>query len=78
MAERLWVCHKCELIGSGMEAARHADATDHAIEPLPDEVSAAVRMEQGAQQAHPTAADWIAFASFTGKRVLDREERHGC
>lgn len=67
-SKRLWVCHQCELIGSGPEAARHADATDHPIEELDQATSDAIRAEQEKQRPpHPTAADYMAFADFKRK-----------
>ena len=41
--DRLWVCHRCELIGDGFEAGRHVDATGHPVEQLDQEASDAIR-----------------------------------
>lgn len=64
MSERLWICERCELIGSGMQAARHSDATDHPIEQLDEDTSAAVLEEQRKHPPWPEAGDWIAYARF--------------
>lgn len=64
MSKPLWVCHRCELIGSGMQAARHSDATDHPIEQLDEATSEAVKDEQERRSPLPTAADFIAYARF--------------
>ncbi len=47
MSPRLWVCHRCERIGSDAEAERHVENTGHAVEQLSQDVSDAVRAEQG-------------------------------
>jgi hypothetical protein len=50
----LWVCDECELIGSGMEAARHADATDHPIRQLPAEIRDAIHAALDPTQPIPS------------------------
>lgn len=40
----LWVCHRCEMIGSEAEAEAHMERTGHAIESVGAEASAAVRV----------------------------------
>lgn len=64
-ADRLWVCHRCKMIGSGHEAGRHVDATGHPVDELSDEMTAAVR--EAKERQHPTAPDFIAFAEFRRK-----------
>lgn len=64
-AERLWVCHRCKLIGNGFEAGRHVDASSHPVEQLSVQMSDAVREAQRRQW--PDAADLIAYASFMQK-----------
>jgi hypothetical protein len=44
-SDRLWACHRCELIGSEAEAERHVEGTNHAVERLDQETSDAVREE---------------------------------
>lgn len=64
MSKPLWICRRCELIGTGIQAARHSDATDHPIEQLDEATSEAVRVEQERLSPLPTAADFIAYAQF--------------
>lgn len=46
MAERLWVCHGCEMIGTKAEATAHRIARGHEVEELSQEVSDGVRAQQ--------------------------------
>ena len=66
MAERLWVCHRCKLMGNGFEAARHVDATGHPVDQLTQEMSDAVR-EYQQQERTQRVADLIAYADFKRK-----------
>lgn len=68
MAERLWVCHRCKMIGTGFQAGRHVDATVHPVEQLSREASDAVRAERRRNASLwpflGPATDFIAFAAF--------------
>lgn len=70
MADRLWVCHTCELIGSGYEAGEHVNETGHPVEELSQEQSDTVHDAAEWRKRFPTTADWIGFARF--KRKVQR------
>jgi hypothetical protein len=69
-ADNLWVCHRCQMIGSGFEAGRHVDATGHQTHELDATASAFIRAEwekNGRPQrlpGMPTATDLIAWSRF--------------
>lgn len=71
MADRLWVCHTCKLIGSGYEAGEHVNETGHPAEELSQEQSDGVRAEW-LKESLPNAADFMAFAEFKRKAEADR------
>lgn len=66
--DNLWVCHRCELIGSGFEAARHVDETGHPVDELTAEESATVRVEQDRREAERVVG-LIAYARFMRGRA---------
>lgn len=72
MTERLWVCHRCKMVGSGFAAGRHVDETGHQVEQLDQAMSDAVRAAQR-HQAAPTAADFMAYALFRKAARSDRQ-----
>jgi hypothetical protein len=43
---QLWVCHRCQMIGSDPEAERHVTLTGHRVDQLDQKTSDAVRAEQ--------------------------------
>lgn len=61
--DNLWVCHDCQLIGSGFEAARHVDETGHPVDEITAAESAEVRAEQHRQKTEHVGA-LIAYARF--------------
>lgn len=68
--EPLWVCHRCEMIGTGMEAGRHVDQTGHPVEMLSDKDSDGIRdiWEQEGRAFHrrPSAVEFVVYARFMG------------
>jgi hypothetical protein len=69
--DRLWACHKHEMIGTEAEALRHADANDGCNpEQLSAEISAAVRAEwrKEATRFDPALAVMLAERAVTNPR----------
>jgi hypothetical protein len=61
---RLWVCHKCERIGTAKGAADHDRKYGHTSEELPIETSDAVHAEWERQDAERIAG-LVAITSLT-------------
>lgn len=57
---RLWVCHRCQMIGEDAEAERHVELTGHRVEQQSQEISDGVRAEWRRNRA----AMAVAFADL--------------
>lgn len=59
----LWVCHRCQMIGSQSQALIHHENMGHDVIELSAEVSSAVRAEWGkARRPHFDVGALIAFS----------------
>lgn len=78
----LWICPRCELIGSEDDANKHRTETGHPAFVVDEDSASAVRRlwaeegkdEWGRVSCSPSAADFMALARF--KRLAEVNE-HG-
>lgn len=68
---RLWVCHRCQMIGDGLQAGRHLEKTGHEVKELPQALSDEVRAERKkaeSQEETERVVGFIAYADFMRKQ----------